>query len=205
MMKYLSLIIVLLMVFVAIATADQAWLSPPTDDTFVVDYNPDDNYGSWEIMFIGYSNGWMDSFVEFDLTGYYGMVVDSAYLWLYVHNYSGTLPPNDCWIVRITTDWDESTLKWNNFPGWTDQRYITGPSSVDDWWVIDITDFATNWINGTYTNYGIALGTHDGVGNDWFTVRTKENTAFNYPKLELNYHDSTIHSTSLGKIKSLFE
>lgn len=205
MVKYVSLVVGVLVLLVGITTADQAWLSPPTDDTFVVDYNPDTNYGSWEVMFIGYESGLMDSFVKFDLTGYYGMVVDSAYLWLYVHNYSGTLPPDDCWIVRIASDWDEHTLTWSTFPAWDDQRYITGPSAMGDWWVVDITDFAENWINGTYNNYGIALGTHDYEGNDWFTVRTKENTEFNYPKLELNYQDSAIQSTSLGSIKSLFE
>lgn len=205
-MIHINLIIVLLIVLVSIATAAQVWLQPPLEDAYIDSSIPDGNYGSNDHLYIGYNYGWLNSLLQFDFTGYYGVEVESAYLCLYVDYSYGTFPPNNLWTTRLTDNWNEDTVTFNNSPGTTDGISITGPSSMNAWWVVDITTYVVGWLNGTNSNYGLMLGKSDSDNNDLFGIRSKEYSDSTYaPKLELNYHYATIQSTSLGSIKTLFE
>jgi hypothetical protein len=197
------LIVVMLVVFAGIGVADQNILYA-SDDAGIVESSPDDNYGSFDHMWIGHGpTDWMNSLIRFELAGYTGIIVESAYLKLYVDSYVGDFPPDYIIIGRNGNSWDETTVTWNNAPYYADSRYITGPSSVNAWWVIEVTDFVGNWVDGTYDNYGFQIATND-TDFDYFMVRTKEASS-EHPELELNYTYDDIRSTSMGCIKALFD
>ena len=59
---------------------------------------------------------------------------------------------------RITSDWDEMVVTWNNFGAAYDPA-IVGSFTADGtgWRTIDLTSLVSQWMNGTYPNYGILL------------------------------------------------
>jgi hypothetical protein len=46
--------------------------------------------------------------------------------------YSGT-SDNDCWIQRVTTNWNENTVTWNNQPTSTISNQVSMPVSTSQW------------------------------------------------------------------------
>jgi hypothetical protein len=212
-MKRFSIFVVLFFLSLSTAAnAHQAVLHPsqvilnPSQDSTIIDYNPDGNYGGDDTLWIGHDyGGWLDPLLQFDLSPYPGVIVESAYLWLYVYSQAGTFPPTDMWIERITGSWDEMTVTWSNFPGGADPTYISGPTSVADWWIIDAASYVNNWVSGTYDNFGFILGTAD-INDDYLSIYSKEYTDSNYhPQLELNFHDVSVQPTSLGSIKAIYK
>lgn len=205
MLKYVSLVVVLLFVFASAAIAASVVLNP-SDDAGIVGYNPGNNYGDSSPMWVGRNyGGWLNSLIRFDLSSYSGAVVDDALLRLYVPSYGGNFPPSSIWIGTNDDSWDEGTVTWNNSPGTDDFFYVPDDPSIGDWWEIDVTDWVDDFVNGGHANYGFQIGTLD-TDDDWFSIRTKEYSDSDfYPVLEMEYHYPAIQSTSLGSIKSLFE
>ena len=74
-----------------------------------------------------------NTFIKFDLSAYSGVTLSAANLYVYVHSPVGDFPPDQTWIARCTSDWDEDTITWNNRPGYTDW-YTWTPN--EGWWVI---------------------------------------------------------------------
>jgi hypothetical protein len=205
-MKSFPIFVVLLfLAFSTVANAHQVILNPSQDST-VIGCTPDTNYGGETTLWIGHDNGgWVDPLIQFDLSSYSGVIVESAYLRLYVYEHGGAFPPSGIWIARITDSWDEMTVTWNNMPGYDDSTYIGGPGSVDSWWVIDAASYVNDWVSGTHDNYGFMLGTSDS-NDDFFDMYSREHSDSNYrPKLELNYHDVSVQPTSLGSIKAIYK
>lgn len=61
-------------------------------------------------------------------------------------------------VHRITADWGEMTVTWNNFGGAFDANVegsFNGGSS--GWHTVDVTDLVKSWMDGTYDNYGLLL------------------------------------------------
>jgi hypothetical protein len=188
-----------------VASAHQVILNP-TQDSIIWSYAPDNNYGGLDYLAIGCQNsGWLDSLIQFDLSSYSGVIVESAYLGFYVFSANGTFPPTDVWIERAGNSWDEMTVTWNNCPGGADSIFISGPGSLYDWWIIDVSSYVNAWVSGAHPNYGFMLGTLDS-NEDYFGVYSREYTDVGYrPQLELNYHNVSVQPTSLGVLKAIYK
>jgi len=207
MSKYSILTTVLLSVFSGSALADTATLNP-TDGSYIMGSQPNDNFGSVNISYVGsFDAGAMYGTVLFDLSPYSGVTINDASLQLYISASGGAFPPNNPWIARFTGSWDESTITWNNQPGW-DEWYYTGTNPpLNDWWDIDVTTWTTAWVNGSQDNYGMFLGAESLNPADYVGFRTKEYSGSTYtPKLVLDYTPPvSIKSASIGEIKAAFK
>lgn len=78
---------------------------------------------------------------------------------------------------RITSNWSENSINWNNKPGYGSAY---GSKSIVhgawDWYEFDVTNLVRAWYNGTYTNYGIMLRGPEFSGSDssWRGFSTRE-------------------------------
>ena len=191
-----------LVVFSAGANATQVILNPIQDAGIFEDF-PDNPYGSYAYAFVGYDNGWADTLMQFDLTPYLGIVVESAYLELYVYSGWGTIP-TDSWVDRVAGSWNESTVTWNNSPGYDGNVWFyIGTPTFGDWFRFEVTGIVETWIDGSFHNYGFYFARDTSTFGGYY-FSTKEFTD-NHPRLEFNYHDVSVQPTSLGSIKSLFK
>ncbi|MCP4230015.1 MAG: DNRLRE domain-containing protein [bacterium] len=203
MFRYSILTFALLITLSTVTLADTATVYP-TDDAAVTQNNPDNNYGSYYLTDVGETSGFKrNSFFKFDLSAYSGVTLNFANCYLYICDYENEFPPDQTWIARNTSDWDEDTLTWNNRPGYTGW-YTWTPNM--GWWVIAMRDWAQGWIDGTYHSYGFQIGANiPGAATVWFSVYTKEWTGETYdPYLHLGW-PTPVESTSLGEIKAAFK
>jgi hypothetical protein len=84
-----------------------------------------------------------------------GTTITQATLSIYAYANVDTPTVN---LHRITSDWGENTVTWNNFAGRYDPAVVASfhPSS-EGWYTVDITSLVQAWANGTYPNYGVLL------------------------------------------------
>ena len=203
MYKYLGLIVILFIITPVLSNADVRAIYP-TNDTFVSENFPDTNYGDRDYFTIGYISGSVVALLEFDLSAYAGTTINWANLNLRVYTNGGSFPTDSLYIAFNDIGWDEGTVKWNNKPGIVDPTPISSPSTYD-WWVIDVTDWVQDIVNGTIDNYGFQIFKYNSVSN-WFSMRSKEYGTTTYrPKLIFDFEETAIESTSLGEIKAAFK
>ncbi len=201
MLKKTVLSIFILVIFASVAIADQDTLYP-TDDADVWQDVPDLNRGTeqnFQVACIS-TGDWRFVLIKFDLSAYSGATINNATIRLMVFMSFGAFPTDDVYIVTNDADWDESTVTWNNKPGFDEFTYITAPS-IFDWWEIDVTDWVQDIVDGTDPNYGFQI-ILDNTNYAGFTMRTKEGTIS--PELVLEYVPASLESATFGRIKSLF-
>lgn len=204
MFKYAMLAIAVLYVLSGSAMGTTVTLYP-TDDSYIMEVQPGDNFGSHTSGFYGSSgSGALYGTFLFDLSAYSGVTVNDASLQIYILNYAGSFPPNGSWIARFIGSWDEGSITWNNQPGWDDWYYTTDPS-LADWWEIDVTAWTVEWVNSTHGNYGVFIGADALGSDDWTRFGTKEESGLTYdPRLVLVYDEVSLESTTFGAIKATF-
>ena len=84
----------------------------------------------------------------------FGASVDSAYFFINV----STANNEAVTLHRITADWQELNVTWNNFGGSFDPTVENSfTSSSAGWYSTDVTSLVNNWLNNTNPNYGILL------------------------------------------------
>jgi len=192
--------LVALLVITVFASADQALLDP-TDDAYISNLYPDTKYGGHELLAVGFNGGYLSTLVKFDLSSYSGATVNNAYVQTYIYftddEYSNVK------IGRNIADWSESTVTWNNRPGFS--GYISVPSVPSSgWWEIDVTSFVQEFIGGTYDNYGFRIGKGDSDYGYCLMYSKESIHESERPYLELNYDPVAVESESLGNIKASF-
>ena len=83
-----------------------------------------------------------------------GVTLDSAFFSIYVHDASGQTVN----VHRITADWAENTVTWDNFAGQYDPTivgsFIAGAMGT---YSVNITALVQGWLDGDYPNYGLVL------------------------------------------------
>ena len=83
-----------------------------------------------------------------------GVTLDSASFGVYV----GVVSGQTVRAHRITANWAENTVTWNNFAGAYDPAIIgTFVANSLGWRNIDVTPLVQGWIDGVVPNYGILL------------------------------------------------
>lgn len=160
-------ITIMLLVLVFTAMAYTVWMQPAeadSQDVMTVSSNPDANYGQEGIFWVSSTNEHSSgtaSFIRFEELKYFmGRSCKTAVLHLYGW-VEGTQPGEQFMIGPVSTSWDEDILTWNNMPGVFESRFLAYPPSFG-WFTIDVTDFVRKWLDGTYSNNGLALFDNDG-------------------------------------------
>jgi len=99
------------------------------------------------------------------------ITIQSAQLSLYAIDYTNGLGQhsqlsgsNDAWLERITSNWDESTVTWNNQPVTTVQNrvYLTGTNNATQNYLdIDVTDLVQDMLDDPTNSFGFMLKLQD--------------------------------------------
>ena len=179
------------------------------------------NYGNssqllsmaWTFNGIGGTTGFLRTFIDFTDLQFIpqGTTVNYAYLSLYGvptsgANDLGSYGSNDCYVQRVTSTWDESTVTWNNQPTTTTTNQVTLPGSNGVQWnyhVIDlnITTLLQDIINlPPAQRYGLCVRLQTEVYYRSMLFTSSENTdATRHPKLRigLNYCSASAALESL--------
>ncbi|MGB6370773.1 MAG: DNRLRE domain-containing protein [Atribacterota bacterium] len=169
----------------------------PTEgkDALVSNLFTESNYGSSEIIDAGtFASGTtVRSYIQFDLSSVSenARVID-ADLRLYQYGTPGT---ENCIIDlhKVTSGWQEGTVDWSSQPNYsTETEYSTNiTAGAATWKLWDIDTLVQAWLDGTVTNYGMALLVTDETtldtivyfhSSDYTTDTTKR------PKLEIDYY-----------------
>jgi N-acetylneuraminic acid mutarotase len=160
--------------------------APPSQDTFVSSTTPKLNYGPDSILAVGTGT---TSYVQFNLSGIpSGATISKATLRLYV---DAVLKGGSFDVYELDGGWSEKSLTYNSPPP-TLGASATGnhPVSVsagtmNQFLLIDITQLAQGWVNGTIPNNGIALALTSGSSGS-FSFDSKESLlTANGPELEI--------------------
>jgi hypothetical protein len=111
-----------------------------------------------------------------------GDAVTSATLYVFVYKESG----HDVTVHRITSDWAEATVTWNNFGG-AFNGGVEGSFASDGygWRTADVTALVTGWSDGDYANFGLLLKqAFQEFPRTW--MNSRENAEY-HPYLEVCY------------------
>lgn len=143
------------------------------------------------------------TFIEFDVSAYSGIEVTKAeiHLWsVYPDTIENTIKG-----FQVSGAWDESTVIWANKPG------FGGPGSdlVDagDYYYIDITNFAYQWITLGVPNNGVCIKFADeSVPNDGIVFHSSDSTEYpdKRPALLIWSPDTAVEPASFGSLKASF-
>jgi hypothetical protein len=162
----------------------------------------------WTYSGQGGSDGYSRFLIDFDGLKNIpqGTVISSATLSLYGKSSSvfisnGNTTPNICWIQRVTSTWEESTVTWNTQPSVTTTNQTALPASTSTWnynVAVNVTQLVQDIINQAPANrYGflIRLQTESYYRNLLF-ASSEDASASLHPKLEVKFN--TCITTRVG-------
>ena len=169
-------------------------------DAVVLEGYPSQNLGDTADMWAGYDE-YLEpdgetarSLVRFDIASLPpNQDISEATLRLYLvgsWDYPGT--SRTIRTYRITSSWSESSVTWNNRPGYGGSY---GSNSIVHgawgWYEFDVTNLVRAWYDETYTNHGIMLRGPEVSGLDasWRSFSTREGSY--RPRLVIEYTAST--------------
>lgn len=135
----------------------QAVTLTATQDAFTQDNKPNNNFGG--ALRLKVSNGPIKTgFIEFDVSTLSGLIIDDVILKLPLTN---VVDGGNISLKAVTGNWSENTITYNNMPGLGAEIYNFALSAGNEGTTIsiDVTDTVKAWIDGTSTNYGLALET----------------------------------------------
>ena len=191
----------------------------PIDDSYIQHGYPDTNNGDGILFKVkneyGMSPGYeCSALLKFDVSSIpQGSVIESADLYLYFFAYVDTFPGGrrlDA--TRITSDWEEMTVTWNNQPSYASQPTSdsTVPGTLGRWMYWDLTEDVQDFVDGEKDNYGWKISDDNYWG--WgdipearFYSSDIEEYRDNYPYLEVELavneppDDPFIYGPSTGK------
>lgn len=142
----------------------------PVADSYVSSAAPSTNTGGYLSLWTGWSPsvppppiGTRQTFIKFDLSSIpKNSTINNATFQLFVNSAWGPDPTNLS-IFRVTADWEEYTITWNNKPPAATTASATAAiisTHVYQSW--DMTGLVQEWVNETYPNYGFKI-THAGI------------------------------------------
>ena len=126
-------------------------------DAYVTETYPDGNYGSGSLLVVALLKGpaRAESLLRFDFYGIPpGAVISDATLYVYHQEGSGPNPTIE--VHRLTSNWTETGVTWNNRPGHSPAIYdAVAVGTVAGWISWDVTGLVQNWVNGTVNNLSL--------------------------------------------------
>jgi len=178
-----------------ISAQDQQTFYAAADATVLQGY-ASENLGDTVDMWAGYDE-YLDphgriarSLVRFDISSLRPNVdITQATLMVYLGgswDYPGTR--RTITTYRITGDWSEGSVTWNNGPGYG-HAYDSSSTlhGAWDWYEFDVTDLVRAWYDGAYPNQGIMLRGPEvsGLDSSWRSFGTRESSYT--PRLVVEY------------------
>jgi hypothetical protein len=124
---------------------------PIVQDAYVYENLPNQNYGSVNFLAIGNFSTYASYIQIQDSIALENL--ESATMYLYAFFSAGNLGT----IQRVTEEWNESNITWNNRPAHDPYIWENISASGIGWHAYNITELIRSWSNGTYTNYGMLL------------------------------------------------
>jgi chitodextrinase len=136
--------------------------------------------------------------VQFNLSSLAGKTIGSAILKLKASSIGVGYYPR-MWHVRaLASTWDPSTVTWNiveNFQYYLASEILLYPPGYygqSTSFEINVTSIVKNWINGTWSNYGLIFGSEDytwpyTTSFDLFELYSLEDTGQEWPELVITY------------------
>lgn len=98
----------------------------------------------------------------------YGAIIDSAAFFIKVNSANNA----EVTLHRVTNDWQELSVTWNNFGGSFDPNSAASfiPASAD-WYSVDVTSLVTDWFDEVNPNFGILLKEASPSANQYYDSR----------------------------------
>ncbi len=116
----------------------------------------------------------------------YGATLESATFYIYADIASGKTVD----LQRITNDWGEYTVTWNNFgAAYAPEIYGSFVTDAIGWKSADIKTLVQEWMDGTYDNYGFVMIQNENM-SPYSRYHSRENDNFK-PYLEICYTTAT--------------
>jgi Calx-beta domain len=183
--------------------------------------NPELNMSQWTYNGLGCGEGTIRSFIKFTQLNTIpaGAVIQSAKLSLYGLASSLTGPQgnsyypgspynsygeNKCWIQKVTADWNENTLTYNNQPATTSANQAEIPVSTSQFnsnaLNIDVTQLVKDIMTGQNYGFMIRQQVEQYYRNLGFSSSDATDST-RWPKLEVTYTTSAANPTlNIGDI-----
>lgn len=176
---------------------------PALAETFVTSAKPTMNWNGFDFLVAGYASdfyGVCRSYLSFTVPSFLmGVDINSASINVAVE--SGA--PAYLKAYRCTGSWTASTLTWNNKPSYTTTHASTAASSLGDgtWYALGVTNMVQNWLNGTYSNYGVVLVSTNETSSSYYSSLYNSATDPEYaPQLSITY-DIDAYLMALNKVE----
>jgi hypothetical protein len=166
-------------------------------DVYVYENIPTQNYETSALTFVS-GDGVGDrcrAYLQFDVSAIPSTaVILQANLGLYYISQSGTATAGTVGAYGVTSSWDETTITWDDQPSaaaTTLDTYAMPASATSSFLYWDIKALVRYWVDGSVTNYGIALvDTDEASYEGWKGLVTSDSaTANQRPKLVIQYYD----------------
>lgn len=179
------------------ASPETITLQPSSEgkDSDVDERDPDANSGSYEALYSGCTtlHKKFRAYLQFDLSNVPGnaRIID-AYPKLYQNSSSGT-GSFTVGLYKVTSDWEEGTITWNNQPtsSTVAEAFCTVYASTAWRTWYNIGDLVQGWVDGSITNYGMLLkvtGETSIIMIAIFTSSDHTTDPSKRPKLTINYY-----------------
>lgn len=165
-------------------------------DTFVSSKNPtSSNYYTEEQLRMGWNSGYniRRTYIKFNLPGSIpSSAISEAYISLKKYG-AGSTPSLKAY--RVTSSWNQSSVNWNNKPGYsTTNASATASAMNNNWYRFYVTNIVKSWYAGTYNNYGFLIKDSDESSSDsWSTFYSSDAASPNKPELRITYSGSNYY------------
>ena len=145
-----------------LSTYSVAQSAPPISNTYTQELHPSTNYGSGlpiNNLTLQTGNNVGNVYLQFNLAEIpTNASIQKATLQLYVNQVLG---PGSFDVYELNSAWSQSTLTYANAPilgaSATGNHPTQIPAAADQFILVDITPLVQDWVNGSATNYGVAL------------------------------------------------
>ena len=151
----------------------------PMDDAMVSEGNPDYNHGHGAVLRFRTKSGIQRlNFIKFDISAIpSGTTIKSATLKFYWYSqHDGSAFGYTASAYRVTSDWDEHNVTWNNQPSCNSiaTNTTTMPSSLGTWVSWDVTSDVQDFIDAAEDNQGWKTEGNNFSGNTLTDFWSKE-------------------------------
>ncbi len=190
----------------------QEMILNPAQDTYINSSQKNRNYNSGprgETLHVMFGSNLLEpdrvSFLQFDLQSFANLNIPIANIQsatLELHS-SGTPESNvvNVKVNRVLVEWNENEATYNNRLISTSWGFYSSLSSADaidvdesviGWKTWTITSLVKDWLNGTYTNYGMALFGEAGNSNNLEFVSQNNPDTAKRPVLRITYSPTAV-------------
>ncbi len=142
---------------IEVSQARGVYIPYSSQDSFIDQRNPNRNYGSEvELKVRGQAGDINQALFRFDLSSIpAGSNISSATIYFYATHKI----PSPVYLHRITNNWTETGVTWNNFANGYDSTPIGSlvPYANFQVYSVSITNLVQQWVNGTIANQGVVL------------------------------------------------